>query len=204
MLPDINYKILWFFASIFTLVVSTNFRIIGDIVVNSDLRIDEVFKLFFVSLVRFIALSIPIFLWIISFSSDINLLLYLLIFSIPIEGLISLAINAVFFKSFVFLILSFTDIGLLWSCFVYIILIENGLKLKNACTFLTGLIIIIPLFAQVAYFVADGISKYADKTGSSPQSAMAAVIGLTVCFFVYIANGVVFMLYPTFKLCVNE
>jgi len=204
MLPDLNYKILWFLASIFTLIVSTNFRIIGELIVNGNFRKDEFFKLLLLSLFRFIAISTPIFLWIIGCSSSITILFYLLIFSIPYEGLIALIINAIFFKSFTFLVLSFTDIGLLWTCFVYAILIEHGLKLENACTFLAGLIIIIPLFAQVAYSVADGISRYADKTGASPKSAAVAVIGLTVCFFVYIANGILFMLYPTFKLCVSK
>jgi len=201
MLPELDYVKLWFYFALLTSLLSSEFHILGNIVATGEILGFKLIKYLLIGIVRYLILILPIVLWLKLFNQDISKLFYLLISYIPIAGIVNLALNAYFYKSFTFLVLSITDVALLWSCFVYAILVKNGLNLKEACTFLTGLIIIIPLFAQVAYYVADGISRYAEKTNANPHSAMAAVVGLTISFFIYTANGILFLLYPTFKMC---
>jgi len=201
MLPELDYIKLWFYFALLTSLLSSEFHILGYVVATGKILKSKLIKYFLIGILRYLTTIFPIVLWLTLFNQDITKLFYLLIGYIPIAGFVNLVLNIYFYKSFTFLVLSTTDIALLWSCFVYTILVKNGLSLKEACTFLTGLIIIIPLFAQVAYYVADGISKYAEKIKADPHSAMAAVVGLTMSFFIYTANGILFLLYPTFKMC---
>jgi len=147
MLPELNYIKLWFYFAFLTSILSSEFHVLGNIVATGNILWFELFKYFAIGITRYLILILPIVLWIKLFNQDITKLFYLLIGYIPVAGIVNLALNAYFYKSFTFLVLSITDVALLWSCFVYAILVKNGLNLKEACTFLTGLIIIVPLFS---------------------------------------------------------
>ena len=203
-LPELKYINLWFYMTFLTSLISSEFHILGNLIATGKISWKRLGKFFIIGLIRFFLLVLPAGLYLVFFKKELETLFYILLLYLPIAGILNLIINALFYKSFTFLILSISDAALLWSCFVYAVLVIDGLILKAPCTFLTGLIIIIPLFAQVAYYVADGISRYAEKIGARPQSAMAAVVGLSITFFIYIANGILFLLYPTFKMCVEK
>jgi len=159
---DLNLYHLWIYFSILALASTAFFRTVGELVVYKTINQESFLKFLTVFMLRTSFLLIPPELWVACVNCELKSLFIIILIVSLLISLFNLILNSLIYRSFVFLILSFSDFILIYIGIIYISLFYRGLALRSPCTLLTGFIIIIPLFAQVAYYVADGVARYSE------------------------------------------